>query len=244
LAEVRSALGSQIISAAVPGLPRDMLAFTNITVPQIKSSLDFLNIMTYDMVNRRDNATMHHTGVELSLQSINAYEKNGLAAQDMNLGFAFYIRWFRTDPQGGCDKNPIGCKTTLMEDPVTGADLGQAGAFAWHDRVPEHFFLSYQRAMAHGKYDSEHGGHYYWDAEENMFWSWDTPDCIAKKFPLIVKKKGLGGVFAWGLGEDANDFTHLKALTAGVKTNWGEHRGEIPYSKFTSLLNLFMEEEL
>ncbi len=206
-----------------------MLAFTEATIPQIKSSLDFLNIMTYDMVNRRDNTTMHHTGIELSLQAIDIYANHGLAYQDMNLGFAFYIRWYRTDPQGGCDKNPIGCKTTLMEDPVTGADLGQAGAFSWHDPVPKDFHASYQKAMKNGKYDSYYGGHYYWDAEDNIFWSWDTPDSIAKKFPLIVKKKGLGGVFAWGLGEDADTFVHLKALTTGVMRYKSDYqaKGEI-----------------
>ncbi len=172
LSEIRLAVGSKkIMSAAVPGRPQDMLAFTEATIPQIKSSLDFLNIMTYDMINRRDNAIMHHTGIELSRQAIDTYASRGLAYQEMNLGFAFYIRWYRTDPQGGCDKNPIGCRTTLMEDPVTGADLGQAGAFSWHDPVPENFYASYQRAMKDGKYDSHYGGHYYWDAEDNLFWS-------------------------------------------------------------------------
>ena len=191
-----------------------MLAFTKTTIPEISASLDFFNVMTYDLMNRRDNVTKHHTGIELSLQATNTYEKNGVPPEKMNLGFAFYIKWYKTDPQGGCDKKPIGCKTLLMEDPLTGADLGQAGAFSWHDTVPEEVAASYKKALAHGKYDPEHGGHYYWDPEENLWWSWDTPDVIAKKFPAIMEKKKLGGAFAWGLGEDADDFTHLKALTA------------------------------
>ena len=122
-----------------------MLAFTNDTIPAISQSLDFFNVMTYDLMNRRDNVTKHHTGIESSLDSISAYEERGLACEKMNLGFAFYIKWFKTDPAGGCDKNPVGCKTALMEDPVTGADLGKAGAFAWHDTVPEELSASYKR---------------------------------------------------------------------------------------------------
>ena len=194
-----------------------MLAFTKNTIPDISESLDFFNVMTYDLMNRRDNITKHHTGIDLSLGAINAYEENGVPTEKMNLGFAFYIKYYRTDPRGGCDKNPIGCRTVLMEDPVTGADLGQAGAFSWHDSVPGEVSVSYERAMAHGTYDPEQGGHYYWDPEENLWWSWDTPDAIAKKFPAIMEKKALGGAFAWGLGEDAEDFTHLKALTASMQ---------------------------
>ena len=122
-----------------------MLAFTKDTIPAISRSLDFFNIMTYDLMNRRDDVTKHHTGIELSLDSINAYEELGVSCEKMNLGFAFYIKWYKTDPAGGCDKNVIGCKTALMEDPMTGADLGKAGAFAWHDPVPEEVSASYKR---------------------------------------------------------------------------------------------------
>ena len=133
---------------------------------------------------------------------------------------------YKTDSHGGCDINPIGCKTTLMEDPLTGVDLGQAGAFSWHDPIPAEVSTSYERAMAHGKYDSEYGGHYYWDADENLWWSWDTPDVFAKKFPAIMEKMNLGGAFAWDLGEDADDFTHLIALTAEVKRFAKKYQGE------------------
>ncbi|CZT46350.1 related to extracellular chitinase [Rhynchosporium secalis] len=218
LAEIRAALGpSKVISAAVPGLRRDMLAFTKTTVPLISNSVDFLNIMTYDLMNRRDTVTKHHTGIELSLDAINAYLENGLAPEKANLGFAFYVKWFKTDPNGNCSANVPVCKTVLMEDPKTGADLGQAGAFSWIDDVPAEFQNSFSKVLRDGTYDEEHGGHCYWDENENIWWTWDTPDAILKKFPAIVDKKKLGGVFAWGLGEDSKDWSHLKALTAGVK---------------------------
>lgn len=219
------------------------MAFTKTQMPEISISLDFLNVMTYDLMNRRDNVTKHHTSIEESLTAIKAYEEKGFPPEDMNLGFAFYIKWYKTDPQGGCDNNPVGCKTTLMEDPLTGADLGQAGAFSWHDPVPEEVSASYKRAMAHGKYDSKYGGHYYWDSEENLWWSWDTPDIIAKKFPAIMEKKNLGGAFAWGLGEDADDFTHLQALTAEMKRLAKGYQGEWSDTMAAPLPSpLFMDE--
>lgn len=127
LAEIRSALGpNKLMSAAVPGIPRDMLAFTAGSVPQIMESLDFLNVMTYDLMNRRDNATKHHTGVQLSLEAVDAYMAHGAPADKINLGFAFYTKYFRTEGKS-CAESPIGCPTGLMEDPETGADLGKTG---------------------------------------------------------------------------------------------------------------------
>ncbi|KAL1959522.1 hypothetical protein VTO42DRAFT_1967 [Malbranchea cinnamomea] len=229
LAEIRAALGpDKLLSAAVPGLQRDMLAFTRKTIPDISASLDFFNIMTYDLMNRRDNVTKHHTGLQLSAESIDTYLDNGVPPEKANLGFAFYVKWFRTDPQGDCGRNPLGCKTVLMEDPETGADLGQAGAFSWNDPIPPELEASFNRALAGGTYDDRRGGHYFWDSEENIFWSWDTPEAIRKKFPAIVRAKNLGGVFAWGLGEDAPKFTHLKALTARMREYSGQSSARSP----------------
>lgn len=169
-------------------------------------------------MNRRDNITKHHTGVQNSLDAFNAYHERGLPYEKMNLGFAFYVKWLKTAPGSGCDIHPIGCKTALLEDPDTGADLGGAGGFSYHDAVPDGSVgASYARATAYGSYDHEGGGHYYWDAKEDLWWSWDTPYAIARKFPQIMEEKGLGGAFAWGLGEDAEKWVHFRALTGEMR---------------------------
>ncbi|KAG9775171.1 glycoside hydrolase family 18 protein, partial [Aureobasidium melanogenum] len=212
LAEIRSALGpDKLISAAVPGLRRDMIAFTPGTAPQIDQSLDFWNIMTYDLMNRRDNVTKHHAGVVEALDAIDAYLERGVPADKGNLGFPFYVKWFRTDPKSNCDGHPVGCKTVLLEDPVTGADLRQAGASCWADGVPPELATSYARAMKYGKYDLERGGHYYWVADGGIFWSWDTPDSSARKFAIMNMRK-LGGVFAWGLGGSKTTFAKREKM--------------------------------
>ena len=218
LGELRTALGTdKTISAAVPGLRRDMLAFTHETVPRIMRHLDFLNVMTYDLMNRRDEVTKHHTGAQPSLDAVDTYISNGAAPQRINLGFAFYTKYFRTDHEA-CSKamSPIGCPTLLLEDPKTGADLGRAGGFSWHDSVPADIAESFTRALDQGTYDARGGGFYYLDNDEDIWWTFDTADAIRRKFPLIIEKRRLGGVFAWGLGEDAPVFEHLSALNEGI----------------------------
>ncbi|KAF2128319.1 glycoside hydrolase family 18 protein [Dothidotthia symphoricarpi CBS 119687] len=218
LAEIRAAIGPEkIISAAVPGLPRDMLAFTPSTIPSIMQSVDFLNVMTYDLMNRRDNVTKHHTGVQASREAITAYVECGAPAEKLNLGYAFYVKWFRTAEGVDCAKQPVGCATELLEDPGTGADLGKTGGFSWHDEVPSESATSFARAMERGMYDGVGGGHYYWDEEERLFWSWDTSFAMERKTELLWGERALGGVFAWGLGEDAPKFEHLETLNDVVR---------------------------
>ncbi|KAK3320155.1 glycoside hydrolase superfamily [Cercophora scortea] len=228
LMELRDALGpDKVLSAAVPGLERDMLAFSRETVPRIMRHLDFLNVMTYDMMNRRDTVTKHHTGVQLSLAAIDAYVARGAAPQALNLGFAFYTKYFKTEHEACAGlASPVGCPTLLLENPKTGADLGRGGGFSWHDSVPEDVAKSFVRALDDGTYDDQHGGYYYWDQAEDLWWTFDTPDAIKRKFPLIMDQRRLGGVFAWGLGEDAPVYEHLAALSEGLAEMKAKNRKE------------------
>lgn len=212
LHESRSILAQDaVLSIAVPGKPGDMLAFTKHTVPRINEAVDFVNVMTYDLINRRNTATTYHTGIVGSREGIQAYLDRGFQGERLNLGFAFYVKWFNTDPsqhQGG----PTGIRTVLLEDPDTGADLGQAGAIVWSGLTAE-MQEGLDRAMAKGTYDEAGGGHCYWDAQDSRWWTWETPEAIRKKFDSLVPAFGLGGVFAWALREDAPLFAHLKAMT-------------------------------
>jgi len=192
-----------------------MVAFTPTTTPAIIAELDFLNVMTYDLMNRRDAVTKHHTGIELSRSSIVAYLDRGAPAAKLNLGFAFYVKWFQT-AQCPDPRSPLGCPTLLLEDPETGDDLGRCGAASWHDiynhGMSGEVLPSYKRSVEHGSYDSTDGSYYYWDEVEKLWWTYDTPAVFATKIRGIVQPLSLGGVFAWGLGEDAQEFAHLRAV--------------------------------
>ena len=214
LQELRAALGTdKIISIAVPGMERDLMAFTSSTIPRIIREVDFINVMTYDLMNRRDTTVQHHSGVASSRDSIKRYIARGAPSHQLNIGLGYYVKWFMTE---NCDPSSIiGCPAQLLEDPNTGADLGRTSAFSWHDQIPVELADSFQRATTEGQY-FEDGSFGYWDAKERRWWSFDTPQVITQKFDRVYKPLRLGGVFAWGLGEDAPAFEHLKATSDGV----------------------------
>jgi len=140
-----------------------MIAFTEETVPLINQHIDFFNIMTYDLMNRRDNVTKHLTGVALSLEAIDTYISRGIPPSKANLGYALYVKWAKSAPEADCATEPVGCRTDLLEDTVTGADLGKTAGFSWHDAIPSELKTSSGKALTRGTYDTEGGGYYYWD---------------------------------------------------------------------------------
>lgn len=107
-----------------------MIAFTKEQGPKIFESVDMVNVMTYDLMNRRDNATAHHTSMQGSLDVVNEYMNMGLHADKINLGFAYYAKWFTTDPDSDCDKHPLGCKVVKLEED-DGSDNGKSGALTF-----------------------------------------------------------------------------------------------------------------
>lgn len=107
-----------------------MIAFTKEQGPKIFESVDMVNVMTYDLMNRRDNATAHHTSMQGSLDVVNEYMDMGLHADKINLGFAYYAKWFTTDPDSDCDKHPLGCKVVKLEED-DGSDNGKSGALTF-----------------------------------------------------------------------------------------------------------------
>nr|AIT18907.1 chitinase [Hirsutella thompsonii] len=215
LQDIRAAIGPRkILSVAVPGLERDLMAFTNSTTPRIVDQVDFINVMTYDLMNRRDSAVAHHSGVDQSRDAIARYVERGAPPRKLNLGLGYYVKWFMTQD---CDpEQPLGCPTQLLENPKTGADLGKTAGFSWHDEIPRDLARSFALAQTDGKY-FEDGSYGYLDAEEKRWWSFDTPRVIQRKLVAVMEHRRLGGVFAWGLGEDAPKFTHLAATISGLR---------------------------
>ncbi|KAL2812439.1 glycoside hydrolase superfamily [Aspergillus cavernicola] len=272
LQALRKEIGNnKTLSIATPGKREDMIAYTLETGPEIWESVDMINVMSYDLMNRRSNKTMHHSAVANSLDSIHAYLEIGAPPEKLNLGFAFYAKWFTTQPYADCERHPIGCPTVVMEN-QDGSDNRKSGVvtFEPQNMVPpptnlqvstngicgltnrlecpngsccnadgycgdtDEYCLgdcqggygtcsgpqitdSWSRARKNGKVDQNLGGQYYVDMEENLFWTWDTPSLIQRKFRDIVDTARLGGVMAWSLGEDTYNFEHLRAMQKGVR---------------------------
>ena len=193
------------------------MAFSAENLAKIVPHMNFFNIMTYDLINRRDPIFKHHAGIEDSLVAVNQYLRNGMPPEKTILGFAFYLKWFKALPTKDEPPTPYGLPLALMEDPVTGADLGGTGAVLWSDGPDPSVAASFERAVKGGSYDETYGGHFYVDREENLIWTWESPDAIMRKYDTVVKSKKLGGVFAWDLGGDSKDWGHLNALNGAVE---------------------------
>lgn len=125
LSAIKSAIGDKELSIAVPGLERDMIAYTAEQVPNIDKAVDYVNVMTYDLINRRDTSTKHHTDVKGSLATIETYIARGMTPAKMSLGIAFYAKYFKLASNGTCT-GPIGCPIVLAED-ANGDDAGTSG---------------------------------------------------------------------------------------------------------------------
>ena len=170
-------------------------------------------VMTYDLMNRRDNVTNHHTSVEDSLRTVDTYIKRGMTPSKMNLGFAFYAKWFKTKDGVQCAQ-PTGCPTAVLEA-ADGSDTALSSAMTFE--IENFYNYAFVNALKNGKEDSVRGGQWYWDPSAQVYWTWDTPKLIARKFAEIVSSRKLGGVMAWSLAQDAHDWGHFKALQAGVR---------------------------
>lgn len=126
LSAIKSAIGTKELSIAVPGLERDMIAYTAEKVPEIDAAVDYINVMSYDLMNRRDTVTKHHTDINGSLAAIDAYLARGMTASKMNLGIAFYAKYFQLAANTTC-ADGLGCPIALAED-AEGQDTGTSGA--------------------------------------------------------------------------------------------------------------------
>ncbi|KAI4710243.1 hypothetical protein J4E89_004694 [Alternaria sp. Ai002NY15] len=266
LAAIRAAIGKKLLSIAVPG-KEGQSSYT--CLKQIWPSVDFINVMSYDLMNRRDTVTKHHSSVVDAENSIKDYLAMGAPPSKLNLGFAYYAKYFTT--QGDCSGSPLNCLIVLAEDaqgkdtltsgawtfersrmrPVDASSLivsqdgtcgpekrtkCETGCCSQHGHCgtsPEHcngacqhafgtgctdadVAASWQLAAKYGVTDEVAGGQYYFDATNRLFWTWDTPELITRKFDNIVRKYKLGGVMAWSLGEDSADWSHIRHMAKEV----------------------------
>ena len=248
-----------------------MMAYTPETGPKIWAQVDFVNVMSYDLINRRDKLSWHHTSVVDSEDTIKNYLAIGAPADKLNLGFAYYAKYVTT--KDDCTSaSPLNCSLVAAED-AAGRDTKTSGAWTfekqnmvpfdtknlpvstdgtcgpekgtkcpkgccseygncgegpdyctgacWHafgtGCTSKDIAASWQQAMAHGVSDDQAGGQYYFDEPNKLFWTWDTPKLITRKFNDIVAKHKLGGVMAWSLGEDGFDYSHIHQMADELK---------------------------
>ncbi|KAF1966366.1 glycoside hydrolase [Bimuria novae-zelandiae CBS 107.79] len=131
LAAIRKAIGPEkLLSIAVPGKKVDMIAYTEETGPKIWPSVDYINLMAYDLMNRRDTKTAHHTSVQGAKEVVKNYLAIGAPPSKMNLGFAFYAKYFQV-ASSGASSSALGVPIVQAEDPITGKDTLTSGAWTF-----------------------------------------------------------------------------------------------------------------
>ncbi|KAI3336928.1 carbohydrate-binding module family 18 protein [Xylariaceae sp. AK1471] len=107
---VKQNVNRQGISLALAGTKEGMAAFQTVKQTQpIWENIDFITVMAYDLVNRASNFTGHHTDVESSKLAVQRYIDLGLTPDKINLGFAFYAKYFQTNGSCADSTLPIGC---------------------------------------------------------------------------------------------------------------------------------------
>ncbi|KKF93108.1 Chitinase 1 [Ceratocystis platani] len=222
LAEIKKAIGDKELSVAIPGLERDMMAYTAENVRSINAVVDYVNVMTYDLLNRRDTVSGHHSGIKNSLAAIDTYIERGFPASKLNLGIGFYAKYFTLEDARSCT-NAVGCPLVLAEN-EDGSDAGNSGAVTFEPSsfpaavsYPKNVADSFKEAFENGGEDVENGGQWYVDVDTSLFWTWDTPALVERKFTEIIAARGLGGIMAWSLVEDSYDWRLLAAMQKSVR---------------------------
>ncbi|KAI0816528.1 glycoside hydrolase superfamily [Xylaria sp. FL0064] len=122
------------ISLAVAATPVGMAAFKSPEQAKpIWDTIDFVTVMTYDYVNRASKMTGHHTDVEGPKLAVQRYIDLGLSVEKINLGFAFYAKYFAVDD--GCDNFtvPDACSIVPAQYP-NGTDNYKSGVLTYESR--------------------------------------------------------------------------------------------------------------
>ncbi len=187
------------LDAAGPGRPLTIAVgaaqscVDNMEVPEVAATVDYVNLMTYDMRSQQTNEyTGHHTNLypqtgdeegPYSAGTVEMFHAAGVPYEKLVLGSAFYGKGFT-----GCDSylnNGLNVK---------------AGKESW-ERVGG----SYE--ILKRDYIGQNGYVRYWDDQAKApylyngknFITYEDPDSIAEKCKYI-KERGLAGLMYWAYG--------------------------------------------
>lgn len=202
LKELREVIGSKYELSFAAGGFKQFLD-ESIEWKEAMPYLDYVNLMTYDLVNGYSTKTGHHTPLySTSGQSgsadyvINYLDSLGVPKNKMVLGAAFYARVFKDVP----DLNN---------------GLYQPGKFA--DYVNYKNFDSYFGAdSGFGLFwDPIAGAPYAYNKDKHRFASFDNKESIKMKSEY-VKSKGLGGIMFWSLSGDSYENGLLNVIDKSI----------------------------
>jgi chitinase len=194
-------------------------------VPRLAKSLDFINVMTYDLHGTWDNYADHHaplrkrpfdSGATQNLHSDGALSywiSKGAPARKIIFGIPFYGRNFRlANPNNSKPKAPI-------------AGAGTVGPFTKEAGFVAYFEIC--RWLQEGGWqelEDEAGSPYL--VKGDQWIGYDTVESVLTKMDYI-RSTGLGGAMIWAVGLDdikgdcGPERPLLRAINDGLRRNGG-----------------------
>jgi len=165
-------------------------------IPGIAKTLDWINLMAYDLHGQWDKKTGHHTAMvgddKLTVPySVEFWMKGGMPAGKIALGLATYGRAFRLK-----SKDSTGLNAQIHD--WSSANKGKF--------TREGGFLAYYEICKMGLTlvkDNAAGAPYGYAGDQWV--GYDTIESIKEKVNTLIKGKGLAGAMFWAL--DLDDFT-------------------------------------
>ena len=194
LKELREALDEvnedYLLTIAVPGTSYGTKYYELATIHQY---LDYINLMTYDLLDYQDNeTTKHHTSLYNSVNNtsyikagVDAYKAAGIPSSKLIIGAAFYghYGYVSESPSG----NGMGkTTTTSMRDAINYTEIYNT-------------YLSNPENEDNVYFDENAKATWYYDG--NIFISYDDPVSLTYKCEYVETEE-LAGIMFWQYGGD------------------------------------------
>ena len=186
--ELRNEMGNDhLLSFAAGGFIQYLQQ--SIEWDEVMPKIDFVNLMTYDLVGGYSKVTGHHTpladympGQESTAKCVNWLLDKKLPSDKFIIGAAFYARVWQNVP----DSNH---------------GLYQSGVFLQGVSYKDFdTYFSDSSGFEH-YWDKKAKAPYQYNKSKNLFATFDDPESISEKTKFVRRKK-LGGVMFWELSND------------------------------------------
>ncbi len=189
--ELRDSLGSgRLITFAAGGFTKYLASA--IEWNQVMPLVDWVNLMTYDLINANSTETGHHTPLystprqlESTDHAVHLLDSLGVPRKKMVIGLAFYARVWGSVP-------------------AANNGLYQAGSFLAY--VPYRQLSNYFARNEGFQlfWDSTAHAPYAYNSRRGLFATYDDERSVAEKTRYAIHQ-GLGGVMFWELSNDSDD---------------------------------------
>jgi chitinase len=190
--------------------------YSKIEIDKIHASLDFINIMTYDMHGAWEAVTNFHAPLAASAadptsaleydtdHAVQGWLAGGTPKGKLVVGVPFYGRGWKGVPAG-----PAG-------DGLYQTATGGGAQGTYEAGIEDYKVLKALGANFKPFRHPETRAFWVFSPTDGIFWNYDDPTAIREK-TAYIRSKGLGGAMFWELSGDDAGGTLITALSDGLK---------------------------